>query len=208
MPSRVVHVRLDDWAIIGCHDILKTGGKLADSISMSTMVRQVVNALVRNMQVSDKIPTYTQDERYDRLEEMYKEDILELDTILTPAEIQGVVESVEDSEISDIVREAVGRIESAGEPQHISQEVTIAEATDELVPEPESVNLMHQMCTPFSVIKKRAPKDRLVEWAVEQDNKIIKQAVAILYTGLPQELWGSNKAEEMIGGLLKSHRED
>lgn len=209
MPSRVVHVRLDDWALIGCHDILKTGGKLVDSISMSTMVRQIVNALVRNMQVNNKIPMYTKEERYDRLEELYQADVLELDTILDPAAILNLEDPVQDSEILDIVKEAVRKIESEGEPQKISQKVTISEVTDTILGKDEqSINLMKQKCTPFSVFKKKAPKDRLIEWAIDQNNDIIKQAVAILYTGLPQELWGSDKAEEMVAGLLHNHRDD
>jgi hypothetical protein len=107
----------------------------------------------------------------------------------------------------DIVREAVRQIESEGEPQAISQDVTIEEAEDIPTVEVHSINLLDQMCTPFVSLQRQAPKDRFIEWAVEQANPIIEQAVAITYTGLPQELWGSDKAQEMIAGLLERHRE-
>ena len=205
MPSRVVHVRLDDWALIGCHDILKMGGKPVNDISMSTMVRQIVNALVRNMQVNDKIPTYTKEERYDRLEELYKDEVFELDTGLDPVDI--IAEQAErDDDISDLVRDAVARIESEGEPQHIAEEVTIAEVAEEAFTETASVNIMLQECTPFTTFKKQAPKDRFIEWAADHANPVIEQAVAIAYTGLPRDLWGSDKAEEIITGLMKRHR--
>ena len=202
MPSRVVHVRLDDWALIGCHDILKAGGKSVVDIPMATIVRQVVNALVRNMQLSDRISTYTKDEKLDRLKELYSDEPLDLDILLTDFSKSGAGE--EDDDILDIVKEAVAKIEAESEPQNISKEVEISEADPIQEQDLTPIDLLAQEFDPFFAIQKKAPKDRFVEWADKQ-NEIAQAAVCIVYTGLPQDLWGSEKAEEMITGLLKRH---
>lgn len=202
MPSRVVHVRLDDWALIGCHDILKAGGKPVADIPMATMVRQVVNALVRNMQLNERIKTYTDEERLDRLQELYQNDPLNLDVLLSQSDVE--IQEEGDDNILDIVKEAVAKIESEGEPQHIASDVEISEADPIPDKAEESINLLEQEFDPFYEIQRKAPKDRFIEWASDQ-NDIAQAAVCIVYTGLPQNLWGSDKAEEMITGLLKRH---
>ena len=201
MPSRVVHVRLDDWALIGCHDILKAGGKPVSDIPIATIVRQVVNALVRNMQLNDRIKTYTDEERLDRLHELYADDPLDLDILLsdivTPSR-------EEEDDISEIVREAVRKIESEGVPQNIASEVKISEADPIEKVDVTPIDLLTQEFDPFFEFQRKAPKDRFIEWA-ETQNEIAQAAVCIVYTGLPQDLWGSDKAEQMITGLLKRH---
>jgi len=192
---------LDDWALIGCHDILKAGGKPVADIPMATIVRQVVNALVRNMQLNDRIKTYTDEERLDRLQELYADDPLDLGILLADT---FTVEPEDDDDISEIVREAVRQIESEGVPQDIGSEVEISKADPIQKQETTPINLLDQLCEPFFTFQRRAPKDRFVEWAGTQ-NEIAQAAVCILYTGLPQDLWGSEKAENMITGLLKRH---
>ena len=203
MTSRVVHVRLDDWALIGCHDILKSGGKVVAGIPMSTIVRQVVGALVRNMQLSERIPTYNEEARIKRVAELYMDEPFSLDEAIDLGSI--VSERTEDDEILSLVKEAVSRIETEGEPQSIAEPVEISEAEPVTEEEKPTLNLLTQDFIPFHLLAHKAPKDRFIEWA-EKENDIIQAAVCITYTGLPQELWGSEKAEEMISDLLSRHR--
>ena len=207
MPSRVIHIRLDDWALLGCHDIVKSADKEVSNMPMATIVRHVVNALVRNMQMSEKIPVYNREDRLDRLQELYSDEPLKLDVTLDNIDVELSDESTRDAEIDQIVIEALKKIGEEGEPEDISKPVEISESSiPEGVTVVTAVDIMTQECEPFSSFKKKAPKDRFIEWAEAQDNSIIQQAVAIIYTGLPQELWGSDKAEFMIAGLLERHR--
>ena len=207
MPSRTIHLRLDDWALLGCHDILQMNKRSSENIPMATVVRQVINALVRAYQNSETIPTYTDEERIERAMELYG-GALELELPFDPADLLTPGESVSDEDILDIVREAQQKIEESDAPKGIAREVEIADAIDTLPPgNPPKVNLFSQLCTSFSVHQKLSPKDRFIEWADNQGD-LAKQAVAICYTGLPSALWGTDKAEEMIGDLLKNHLDD
>ena len=204
MPSRTVHLRLDDWALLGCHDILQMNKRSSENIPMATVVRQVINALVRAYQNSGSIPTYTDEERIKRAMELYG-GALELELPFDPSDLLIPGEGTSDEDMLDIVREAQQQIEESDAPTGIGREVEIADAIDTLpLGDPPKVNLFEQLCTSFTVHQKQAPKDRFIEWA-EGQGDLAKQAVAICYTGLPSALWGTDKAEEMIGDLIKNH---
>ena len=211
MPSRVVHVRLDDWVILGCHDILKIGGLPIENLPVATMIRQVLGAFIRKMQQLDKIKIYTDEERYQRLQELYQVEGLILeglgleDVDISSLDLAQTPERAEDRDISGIVSEAIRKIEMQDEP-NIKEEVKLTDVEEIEDEDIITIDIMTQECTAFDVLAKRAPKDRFIEWAIKEDNKIIKQAVAIAYTGLPQAMWGTDKAEGIISGLFERHR--
>ena len=202
MPSRVVHVRLDDWVILGCHDILKIGGLPIENLPVATMVRQVLGAFIRKMQQLDKIKIYTEEEKYQRLQELYQADSLILESLgledidISSLDLAQANEKSEEQDISDIVKEAIRKIEEQDEPD-IKEEVKLTDAEEIEDEDIITIDIMTQECTPFNVLAKRAPKDRFIEWAVKEDNKIVKQAVAIASTGLPQARWGTDEAEKI-----------
>ena len=205
MPSRVVHIRLDDWVILGCHDILQAGENSIENIPMATIVRNVLTALVRKLQNTNQIPIYTKEEAYERAMELYggaKE--LDLDVVL--ADLVQPEETSDEQAMEDLLKETLRQIENEGVPMGIAETVEITEVEQADVIEKPTLNLFTQGCPTFDVYKKQSPKDRFVEWASEQ-NELIQAAVAVAYTGLPKQLWGTDKAEEMIKDLLERHRD-
>ena len=205
MPSRVVHIRLDDWVILGCHDILQAGENSIENIPMATIVRNVLTALVRKLQNTNQIPIYTKEEAYERAMELYggaKE--LDLDVVL--ADLVQPEETSDEQAMEDLLKETLRQIENEGVPMGIAEDVQIAEVAETSVVKMPTLNLLIQSCTPFAELRKQSPKDRFIEWANEQD-ALIQQAVAVAYTGLPKQLWGTEKAEHMIKNLLERHRD-
>lgn len=206
VPSRVIHIRLDDWVLLGCHDVMKAGKDSIDNIPMATIVRNVLTALIRKLQNTNQIPTYTKEEAYERAMEMYSgAEELDLDIVLS--DIVDPVEGDDSSEMAELLKETLREIENEGAPEGIGQEVEISEASDIPAIPLATLDLFKVESFDFSFLKQTAPKDRFVEWAKDED-KLIQKAVSIVYSGLPQQLWGSEKAETMIKDMLKRHVED
>ena len=204
MSSRVIHIRLDDWVLLGCHDIMKAQGNV-DNIPMATIARQVLTALVRKLQNTKQIPIYSKEEIVKRALELY-EGAYELDFEFNLNEIVKPEEETSDENMLELVKEVQRQIEHEGVPDKLAQPVTISEKpiSDEVF-KSATLNILNVEHTPFTDVKKAAPKDRFIEWADTQ-NDIVQAAVCIAYDGLPKTLWGTDKAEVMIKGLLEKHR--
>ena len=209
MPSRVIHIRLDDWVLLGCHDVLKIGGKDTTNLPLSTVVRDTITAVIRRMQYDCKIPVYSKDDLMDRLEEFYESDI-ELEEIFTPEELFELGETVDlikedTSEISDLAQAVADHIATEGEPTQVSQKVKIGKKKKSKIKKP-TFNLFNQESKTFKEIQLQAPKDRFIEQALQVEGEEFKKAVAICYTNLDRDLWGSMEAETIIGDLLAQHQ--
>ncbi len=203
MPSRVIHIRLDDWVLLGCHDVLKMGGKDTTNLPLSTVVRDTITAVIRRMQYDDKIPVYSKEDLMDRLEEFYESDI-KLEEIFTPEELFELGQAPT-TEISDIAQAVANQIATEGEPTKVSQKVKIGKKKKTKAKKP-TFNLFKQDSKDFKEIQIQAPKDRFIEQALQVEGEEFKKAVAICYTNLDRDLWGSMEAETIIGDLLAQHK--
>jgi len=184
---------------------MKEGKDSIANIPMATIVRNVLTALIRKLQNTNQIPTYTKEEAYDRAMEIYGgAEELELDIVLADI-IEPEGEKEED--MADLVKEALRQIEQEGQPEGIVEEVKITEVEEIEEDGPATINLLTMESVSFHFIKTQAPKDRFIEWAEDQED-IVKKAVCIVYDGLPKQLWGSEKAEKMIKDMLARHIED
>lgn len=213
MPSRVIHIRLDDWVLLGCHDVLKMSGKDTTNLPLSTVVRDTITAVIRRMQYDDKIPVYSKEDLMDRIEEFYESD-LQLEEIFTPEELfelgemgpapVGGTPMVAMSEVSEIAQEVADRIATEGEPTQVSQKVEIGRKKKTKVKKP-TFNIFNQDSKSFKEIQIQSPKDRFIEQAATAENDVFVKAVALCYTNLDKDLWGSMEAERIIGDLIASH---
>ena len=112
MPSRVIHIRVDDWVLLGCHDIFSAGEMSTENLPMSSIVRDVLTALVRKMQQNEQIPFYGQEQIIDRLQELYGGD-LEIELPFDPAEMFDT-EYEDESDTAKIARQAAEIIAAEG----------------------------------------------------------------------------------------------
>jgi len=203
MPSRVIHIRLDDWVLLGCHDVLKAGGKDTTNLPISTIVRDTITAVIRKMQYDDMIPTYSKEDLADRVEEFYASDI-ELDEVFSPEELFELGTAPE-SEISDLAKEVARHIETEGEPTKVAVEKVKIGRKTKREKKVKTIDIFKQDSRPFKDFQVKAPKDRFVEQATTLDDKVFKKAVCICYSNLDSDLWGSMEAEQIIGDLIASH---
>ena len=190
MPSRVIHIRLDDWVLLGCHDILQTSGKDVANIPLSTVVKVSLEALVRKMQQGEYIPTYDKEYLTRRLSEL---QIATTDPAI-PFSLEELFENepTTDDDMKELAQEAVRHIETEGEPRTIQKKVEISEKVE--IPDPlqTTTNLFKVDSKSFSHFQKLVPKDRCIERAIETNDEAAKKAVAVCYTKLGKDLWGSD----------------
>ena len=209
MPSRVIHIRLDDWVLLGCHDIVKAGGKSTDNLPLSTITRDVLTALVRKMQQGDQIPFYNQEQVIDRMEELYAGE-LDIDIPFDVSELfDGTISEETEEEVETdaarIAKMAASIIAEEGEPSiGADSTVNISDKVKE-IPERETIDIFAQDSLEFSEVKMQSPKDRFIEQAVETNDDVFKKAVCICYTHLGKDMWGSVTAEQIIMDLVTSH---
>jgi len=203
MPTRVVHIRLDDWVLLGCHDVLKAGGKSTDNLPLASIVREVITIVIRKMQYDDKIPAYSQEELANQVELFYTEDI-DIDELFDPKELFDLGDAPA-SPMALIAQEAAERIARESEPESVTQDVKIGKKSKK-EEKKRKIDIFITDSKPFKEIQIAAPKDRFVEQALETKDNVFKKAVAIAYSNLDKDLWGSIEAEVIIGDLIASHK--
>lgn len=203
MSSRVIHIRLDDWVLLGCHDVLKVGGKDTTNLPISTIVRDTITAVIRKMQYDDKIPVYSREDLIDRIDEIYADDV-DLESIFDPEELFELG-AAPISEISALAEEVARQIATEGEPTKVATNDVKIEKKVKRKIKILNINIFKTDSRPFKDFQVLAPKDRFVEQASTIDDKIMKKAVAICYSNMDSDLWGSMEAEQIIGDLIASH---
>jgi hypothetical protein len=203
MPSRVIHIRVDDWVLLGCHDLIEAAGKSTVNLSMSTIVRDVLTAFVRKMQQNEDIPFYSREQIMDRLEELYKGE-LDIDIAFNPTDLFDIATTPQ-SEISAIAQEAADIIAGESEPEIVSDKVVNIADSPKKKEKTILIDIFKQPAVHFSKLQKQAPKDRFIEQAKELEDPIFTQAVRICYTNLGKDLWGSEEAGAIIMDLVKRH---
>lgn len=203
MPSRVIHIRLDDWVLLGCHDVLEKSGKSTVNLPLGTIVKDVISAVIRKMQYDDRIPTYSTEDLMERIDEFYTSDI-NLEDIFDPEELFELGDAPEGS-ISAIAKQVAESIAKEGEPESVTQKVKISKKKKNKGKK-QTIDIFKTESLKFKEIQIRAPKDRFVEQALETEDDVFKKAVAIAYSNLDSDLWGSMEAERIIGDLIASHK--
>jgi len=185
--SKVLHIRLPDWVVVGCIDLIEDRKSVVDA------VRRSLEGFIRAMQRRGDVPTYSQAELDEKLN-YYK--LREL-----PAR-----------SIADIAEEAERLIQGDSTPR-VGRKLEIDESPDTEVQDKAVIDLHDIERRPFGELKEEAPKDRLIEYvtALAQENEkaseIYKTALEIVYSNLPKSEWGGERAQKLIKDLLGMHRD-
>ena len=73
-----------------------------------------------------------------------------------------------------------------------------------VVPEPELAEVppwQGAEIKSFSDLKQIAPKDAVIELAQTENNIILQHAIECIYSNIPKEMWGGDKAQELISNI-------
>lgn len=216
MTSKVVHIRLKDWALVGCLEFI------TDKTSVSDAVRRTLETFILVLQKQGRLAEHTPEE----VEAILRRNKLlgdESDTTNDPFDFESIIaQTREEPTKSDtpnfaaIGEELEKRIQLSAVPD-VREAVTLKEPDTVEEASVFSVNLLHQPRLPLQALKRQAPKDRFIEQAtgimavpdkVTKDQEIFIAAVEVAYTNLPSDLWGSERAFQEITQLIKLHRED
>ena len=205
--SKVLHIRLPDWVVVGCIDLIEDRKSVVDA------VRRSLEGFIRAMQRRGDVPTYSQAELDEKLNYYKLRELPELQ--LDIGEFRDAIRAVATTparSIADIAEEAERLIQGDSTPR-VGRKLEIDESPDTEVQDKAVIDLHDIERRPFGELKEEAPKDRLIEYvtALAQENEkaseIYKTALEIVYSNLPKSEWGGERAQKLIKDLLGMHRD-
>lgn len=199
--SRILRLKAKDWMICGCLDFIKDPTDLADA------VRRSVETFILAMQSQGRIPKRSQDE----IDEILATEVDTLDI-----DVSGVDEYVDQTEeaaraarITELATQAGANIDRSATPQ-IRETVTLNENSPQAERPTTRISLFKQPRRSFADLKRESPKDRFIEEAVgykedSYEQRLFVAALEIVYSNLPKDIWGSDRAGEEITKMIKLH---
>jgi hypothetical protein len=214
--SKVVHIRLKDWALVGCLDYV------TDKTSVSDAVRRTLETFILFLQKQGKIPTHSQDslasllERNNLIEPESSDnnDLEALDSLLYQTREDRSQQKGGES-FESIAARVEQQIRAASVPD-VRQSVELGEPDSDDLTGEQTLNLFEQERIPFNILKRDAPKDRFIEQGTSyllhpdkmtDEQRVFIAALEIVYTNMPKDLWGTEKALLQINSLIAIHKE-
>lgn len=200
-PSRVVHLRLNNSTILGCHKLTELQQGESD-IPMSTMLSNVLDSLIDKLIQSGKIPSIEDSAAGVVLNSIYRQSIDEEGDINIQEEPDMFEDFLIDVKVEDeTIQEnlSIHEVPLEKEFQHRSPDEQQVENNIEYpeVPPWEDPTMTYKY---YKELKARAPKDMLIEAA--EDSPHLQHCIEIIYEALPIELWGSAKAQALVAEVL------
>ena len=69
---------------------------------------------------------------------------------------------------------------------------------------PEGIRLdLSDSLIPFAILQQQCPKDALIEYAAEQKLLDAQEAISIVYSQVPVDVWGTAKARKLVEQVIK-----
>ena len=194
--SRVVHVRLSDRTLYLLYKYKDSAFTLAPSTLVNETLSDIIERLIQMRTVND----IDEEDACQVLDDMlsvayipnqYKEDPLTL-------ALQGIGNKSSDfKEVETIVEEQKEPIIPNDKKSSPNEQILPLE--QDLFPIPPWKN---KDITDFAFLKSQAPKDAIIELAVSENNPILMRAIECIYSNIPNELWGGEKAQSLIADIL------
>jgi len=201
-PSRVVHLRIKNSTILGCHKLTELQQGATDT-PMSTMLAGVLDSLVDKLVLSGKLPSVEDHAAGVVLNSIYRVQIddegdIAVEEIIEPDMFEDFLDSVDVEEESIQSNLAIHEIPLDKDFQKRSPDEQQENDLDiDYAPEPPWET---EAYTPFYSLEAQAPKDILIEAA--QDNPHLQRAIELVYGTIPVEMWGGPKAQALVAEVM------
>ena len=203
--SKVVHPRIATDILIGCYDMLEVvAGRNTENLSVASVVNDVLTGFVRGAQKEGLIPEYSRADIQNRYEEVFGKDEKKVFT-------SGFVSPEEEDENLPPREEFLAAIEeefdnitaSAASLKGDLETGVKAEPPKRARPDWEA-----EEANRFSTLCEIQPLDRFIVQATEADDKVLMKCVSLVYSSLPEDLWGCETAQKAIQDLYEMYCED
>lgn len=199
--SRVVHMRIPDNILIACYDVLSDVGRInTDGMPVSTVVVRALTAMVKGLRNQEMIDTY--DDPHKLMTKLHH--YLGTEASL-PDESKMFLDFTEDDDerksgadvIRNFVDEAVAMMSEGG----IKSEFEHQEVSADTNQPSSQVDFDTVARTPYEDLRYKAPKDRLIQAAAE--DQALQLCLEVVYHTMPIEYWGSDMAERSIRTIMQ-----
>lgn len=196
--SRIVHTRVKDKTLYILYQVVSEEERL--TISPSSLINKILEQLAS--QISAATPSMQLDE--DIASELL-DDLLGVDYDNNQDTKQDPLESAIGGLLSGLVGKSSSvTIDDKQSPIEPAFKIR-SNFEHDLEPEPEpelSPIPPWEGATPFTTLKAMSPKDAVIEVASLENNKILQRAVECVYSNIPREMWGTDKAQKLIADII------
>lgn len=196
MDTRTLQIHLKDDVIVSCMDYTKV-------MDATDATRRTLEAFVLALRARDKVPTRSPEEIQKILGEIDVDEVMQY--------VELTAENKTDDRIAQAAAAVEKHIATASTPQ-VREDITLSEADTLETRQIPKINLFTQERKAFAELKTQAPKDRFIEEAVGypegKGRDVYIAAVEVVYSNLPKDLWGSEKARQEIATLVLLHSEE
>lgn len=203
-PSRVVHLRLKNSTILGCHKLTEIQ-QGATEIPISTMLSDVLDSLINKLVSSGKLPLVEDHTAGVVLNSIYRiqvddEGDIAMDEIPEPDMFESFMDTVEveEGDIQDNLAIHELPLDKEFQKRSSDEQQGEVEKIDYPFKPPWETRTIGDKT--FTEIERIAPKDILVEAA--EGNEHLQRAAEIVYSSLPLDMWGSTKAQSLIAEVM------
>jgi len=226
MPSRVIHARVPDDVIVGCMDALTIVARRdLNGRPLSTIITTVLEGFISSLQKDGQIPDRDEAEVKGMIDRYLMSDIPSFPPshLVLPPEGNDIDEyeyggesptaqildkPEEDDEGPeeykeedmhahlDAIAAAIAKREDVSIPLKVEKNPEPVKRKGMTYQEMQTIERLH-----LEELRKVAPKDQFI--LASEDSDYMTLAVEIAYTKLPQRVWGTEQAGQVIEGILK-----
>mgnify|MGYP001811972187 CR=1 FL=1 len=184
--SRVVHARIGDRHLALCFRLLARAGKPTDNLAAATAVRDALGAMLEGLVAQGYLEDITTEEAIKFLDDRIGQALI-IEGMPVPI-FEGDSGPAQVPDLKDRINETLGKVQSGGlEPG----------APDNL-PEAEEDEID---VIPLDDLLLAAPKDAILE-NIDRSNADLVNAVEQVYSVIPRDMWGTDKALNLIQRVL------
>ena len=227
MASRVLSVRLEETAIAYCFQLLSDSGVNTARMGMSTAVKLIASGVIAQQLRLGALKEIAAEDAAKWLAKRETDNVPEISfTTPTLADALKEVAGIEGGEEELITTE-----QATGEPNtgrtteefladfatrtqpDVGQDVEITDDADmDVVGDTNKARdkLMEMKFTPLTELFIKSPKDRILTGfqdddagGSEEQRSLFQRCIEVIYTVMPQEEWGSAKAQQHIQSLYE-----
>lgn len=225
MPSRVIHVRIDDRVIAGCINFLRANQVKVEPLPMSTAVNMTLQSFIEGLQEDGEIPELSEVAASRLINEVFGR--------ASAPEVAGVGSSAARALARHLQGQTQAGNHQAGGPSpkldRDQLQDTLHSATDYTVPdgeievrevsEPPRPQVppkgdrppwANMELIPFSQIAEQYPKDVWVDTALEKGDVVLMRALEIIHSQTPVQAQHPSIVEKLLrelGPMLKPWEE-
>lgn len=205
--TRVIHMRLSNQTIVRALDIMNKSGMDIDIPPLSSAIALFLDITTERALASGAIDDISEEDAEAIIDELIgesHEEIEEEETKVNPLDFLVASFAADDSKKEESQSDVVEK-EILGSTTPIQPEIKKRSTIEHIDNEPPLLAVPpweDPLISSFFDLEKMAPKDIMIETAVESNNEVLKRAIQCIYSNLPISQWGSEKAQQMITDIV------